>query len=99
MKVRDLMTTDVITIGGDASMKEAARRMIEAGVSGLVVTGDEGNVTLSGRLETKSDATPLEDLAKRVDGVVSVKTALTWEVDNTKLEMVSPPPPRPRPNW
>lgn len=222
MRVRDLMTTDVITIGPDASLKEAARRLIEAGVSGLVVTDDEGslvgviteadfvksesdrrpkkrarilswfshdeevphferlvgdvmtsdvvtigpeadhaeaarvmqskrikrlpvvgdedligvisrsdvlrafarpdqdivtelrdhvmrkvlwvdpkkveihvvegNVVLEGQLETKSDAVLLEDLAGRLDGVVSVKSRLTWEVDNTKLEMTSPPP-------
>ena len=36
------MTTDVITIGPEASLKEAARRMLEAGVSGLPVTGDGG---------------------------------------------------------
>jgi CBS domain-containing protein len=229
MRVRDLMTADVITIGPDASLKEAARRMIEAGVSGLVVTDDghlvgviteadfvkgesdrrtkkrarvlswfshdvevphferlvgdvmttdvvsvspetdhaevarvmqakrikrlpvvddgglvgiisrsdilrafarpdesiieelrdhvmrkvlwvdpkrvqihvvEGNVVLEGQLETKSDAVLLEDLAGRLDGVVSVKSRLTWEVDNTKLEMVSPPPGvPPHGNW
>lgn len=230
MRVRDLMTADVITIGPEASLKEAARRMIEAGVSGLAVTqedgalvgviteadfvksesdrrpkkrarvlswfshdvevphferlvgdvmtpdvvtvsaeadhaeaarlmqtkkikrlpvveGDEligivsrsdilrafarpdesiiselqehvmrkvlwidpkrvevhvveGNVVLEGRLETKSDAVLLEDLAGRLDGVVSVKSRLTWEVDNTKLEMVSPPPGiPPHGNW
>lgn len=229
MRVRDLMTADVITVGRDASLKEAARRMIEAGVSGLAVTDDdglagviteadfvksesdrrpkkrarvlswfshdvevpklerlvgdvmtsdvvtispeadhaeaarlmqtkrikrlpvvddgeligivsrsdilrafarpdesiigelqehvmrkvlwidpkrvaahvvEGNVVLEGQLETKSDAVLLEDLAGRLDGVVSVKSRLTWEVDNTKLEMVSPPPGiPPHGNW
>lgn len=146
--VADVMTAEVVTLGPDADHAEAARVMRKAGIKripivdnqskllGIVsrsdilrafarpdadilkeirehvmgkvlwidpkrieVSSDEGNVTLSGRLETKSDATLLEDLAKRVDGVVSVKTALTWEVDNTKLEMVSPPPGRHRPNW
>jgi CBS domain-containing protein len=60
----------------------------------------EGNVVLEGQLETKSDAVLLEDLAGRLDGVVSVKSRLTWEVDNTKLEMVSPPPGMPpHGNW
>lgn len=230
MRVRDLMTADVITIGRDGSLKEAARRMIEAGVSGLAVTADdgslvgviteadfvksesgrrpkkrarilswfshdvevphferlvedvmtsdvvsvspesdhaeaarlmqaksvkrlpvvddgnligiisrsdilrafarpdesiitelrehvmrkilwidprkvevnvvEGNVVLEGQLETKSDAVLLEDLAGRLDGVVSVKSRLTWKVDNSKLEMVSPPPGvPPHGNW
>lgn len=44
MKIRDLMTRDVITIDPDASLKEAARRMIEARVSGLPVTEDDGNL-------------------------------------------------------
>jgi len=60
----------------------------------------DGNVTVKGRLETKSDATLLAELTRRVDGVVSVDTDLTWEIDNTKLEMVSPPPSGlSRSNW
>lgn len=42
MKVRDLMTTDVITVGPGFSLKEAARRMLDAAVSGLPVTDDDG---------------------------------------------------------
>jgi hypothetical protein len=42
-------------------------------------------------LETRSDAQLLVELAKRLDGVVSVRDRLSWEIDNTKLEMVSPP--------
>lgn len=223
MKIKDLMTTEVLTIGTDASLKEAARRMVEAGVSGLVVTSAEGevegiiteadfvkgesrrraanrarllrwlgqaeeisstelrvgdvmtgevttlgadvdhaeaarvmrreeikrvpivdsdgnlvgivsrsdilrafvrpdseildeirdrvmlevlwidpdlvdltsvdgNVTLEGEVETKSDAILLEDLVRRLDGVASVSSKLSWELDNTKVEMA---PPRP----
>lgn len=55
----------------------------------------EGNLVLSGRLETKSDVTLLEALARRVDGVVSLASHLEWEIDNTKLEMVPPPPGMP----
>jgi CBS domain-containing protein len=42
VKLSDLMTTDVITVGPDAPLKEAARRMVEAGVSGLPVTDESG---------------------------------------------------------
>ncbi|MEX2252179.1 MAG: CBS domain-containing protein [Acidimicrobiia bacterium] len=44
MKLRDLMTRDVITVGPDASLKEAARRMLEGGVSGLPVTQGDGSL-------------------------------------------------------
>lgn len=63
------------------------------------VSSVDGNVTLAGRLETKSDATLLEDLTRRLDGVVSVASHLTWDIDNTKMEMVSPPPGGRRLNW
>lgn len=137
----DVMTPEVVTIGPDADHAEAARLMRQANVKrlpivdeggrllGIVSRSDilrafaradvdivreledhvmakvlwidprrarvraiEGNLTLEGQLETKSDATLLEDLARRLDGVVSVESRLTWEIDNTKLEMVSPPP-------
>jgi predicted transcriptional regulator len=52
----------------------------------------EGNVVLSGRLETRSDVQLLVELTRRLDGVVSVQDHLTWEIDNEKLPMVSPVP-------
>ena len=50
----------------------------------------DGNVVLRGRLETRSDAGLLVELTKRLDGVASVADHLDWDVDNTKVEMVSP---------
>jgi CBS domain-containing protein len=227
MRVRELMTEDVITIGPDAPLKEAARRMLEAGVSGLPVTDDgklvgiiteadfvageaerrgrragllhfldrryevpsqersvgdvmtspvvtigpesdhpeaarlmeknkvkrlpvvendklvgllsrsdalrafvrsdkeiideikgyvlakvlwiepskvevgceDGNVTLRGRLETRSDANLLVELASRLDGVASVHDDLSWEFDNTKVDIATPYGAGPRTNW
>jgi len=229
MRIRDLMTTDVITVGPDTSLKEAARRMLGAGVSGLPVTEDDrligiiteadfltseadrgakkragllrlfvreidipsseqtvgdvmtgdvctvspddghaeaarmmeingvkrlpvvedgsvvglisrsdilrafvrpdkdivdeirtdvmkkvmwvdpnrvaiscedGNLVLTGGMETKSDAELLVELTKRVDGVASLSDHLTWEIDNTKLDMTGAiRPPYPTGNW
>lgn len=59
----------------------------------------DGNVVLDGRLENRSDATLLVELARRVDGVASVNDQLGWEYDNTKGDFTSPPPGVPRPNW
>lgn len=134
-RVSDIMTRDVITVGPTADHAEAARMMTTAGIKRLPVVDREdrlvgiisrsdilrafarpdadivtelsedvmrrilwidpkrieiqvldGNVVLEGRLETKSDADLLEDLAGRLDGVISVQSRLTWEVDNTRLE-------------
>lgn len=138
--VEDVMTSDVITLDPDVDHAEAARIMRKSGVKripiveedgtlrGIVsrsdilrafarpdsdiiaelqdhVIGDvlwidprkvevkcvDGNVELHGHLETKSDAVLLEDLTGRLDGVVSVNSHLTWEIDNTRLEMTTPP--------
>lgn len=59
----------------------------------------DGNVSFSGKLETKSDVSLLVELTKRLDGVTSVQDHLDFEVDNTKLEMVSPPMGYARGNW
>lgn len=56
----------------------------------------DGNVVLRGRLETRSDANLLVELTKRLDGVASVADHLDWDIDNTKVEMVSPPVGYPR---
>jgi CBS domain-containing protein len=135
--VSDVMTSDVITLDPDADHVEAARVMQRAGVKRIPIVEDgavkgivsrsdilrafarpdsdileeirdhvmgevlwidprrvevrssDGNVELHGHLETKSDAVLLEDLTKRLDGVVSVNSQLTWEIDNTKLEMTT----------
>jgi len=145
--VGDVMTKSVLTIGPEEDHADAARLMEKEGVKRLpVVDGDElvglisradmlrayvrsdeeildeitkrvmkevlwidprlvdvksveGNVTLRGRLETKSDAALLVELTKRLDGVTSVHDHLDFEVDNTRLEMVSPPMGYARGNW
>jgi CBS domain-containing protein len=44
MRVRDVMTTDVLTVRADASLKEAAALMAERGISGVPVVGLGGRV-------------------------------------------------------
>lgn len=146
--VADVMTTQVITLGPEADHAEAARVMQREGVKRLPITeadhlvgllsrsdvmraftrsDDEilseitdhllpkvlwidpsrvtvecrdGNVSLSGRMETRSDTQLLIELTKRLDGVASVVDGLTWEVDNLKADMTGiPPGMSPRPNW
>jgi CBS domain-containing protein len=57
----------------------------------VAVACRDGNVTLRGRLDTRSDAELLAKLTERVDGVASVANHLEYEVDNTKLETMPAP--------
>lgn len=144
--VSDVMTAEVTTLGPEADHAEAARTMQKAGVKripivdgegklkGIVSRGDilrtftrpdsdiideitdhvmrevlwidpklvrvlcvEGNVTMSGQLETRSDTQLLVELTSRIDGVASVDNQLSWAYDNTKLEITQPRPGLP--NW
>lgn len=55
---------------------------IEVGVS-------DGVVTLVGHLERRYDCDVLERAIRRVDGVVDVRTELTWRVDDTDPRRVA----------
>lgn len=44
LTVRDAMTTHVVTVGPDAQLKDVARILIDAGISGLPVVDDRGAV-------------------------------------------------------
>jgi CBS domain-containing protein len=137
--VGDVMSTELIVLGPEADHAEAARLMVAEGVKRIPVVNDdgrlvglvsrsdilrvfarsdheiieeiedhimrqvlwidpkdvevkssEGNVVLSGRLGTRSDADLLAKLTARVDGVVSVASHLDFEIDNMKLDMSGP---------
>ena len=44
MNVRDLMTTDVVTVRADMPLKEVARLLLERRISGVPVVGEDGAV-------------------------------------------------------
>ena len=44
MRARDVMSTDLVTVAAKASLLKAAELMINAGVSGLPVTDEQGNL-------------------------------------------------------
>jgi CBS domain-containing protein len=44
MRIDDIMTTDVATVGPDATLKDAARRLVERRISGMPVVDADGSV-------------------------------------------------------
>ena len=73
MRVIDLMTTDVITVAPEASLKEAARRMIAAEFSGLPVVDEDGRVvgiiTEADFVEAEADRSWGRDRRRLLDAV------------------------------
>ncbi len=52
MRVLDLMTTEIVRVRPETTLRDAARIMVEARISGIPVTDDEGNLV---GLVTESD--------------------------------------------
>jgi CBS domain-containing protein len=62
---------------------EVVRQLLWLEPSAVEVAVEEGEVTLRGRIDNRSDAELLAKLAGRVAGVVAVESQLTWRVDDT----------------
>jgi len=137
--VGQVMTEQVLTVGPEASLSEAARIMSSRRVKRLPVVGPEGEllgvisradvvnaftkpdeviedeiredivrrllfldpaavrisvkdgvVSLSGELENRTEAHLLEELTRRLDGVIRVNSQVTFEVDDQRIEKMYP---------
>ncbi|MCB2224485.1 MAG: CBS domain-containing protein [Actinobacteria bacterium] len=137
--VAQVMTTDVFTIEGNASLGEAARLMAGHSIKRLPVIGPDemlegiisradivnaftkpddviedevredivrrllfldpdtvqvavadGVVRLGGELEHRSEVHLLEELTRRIEGVVRVDSDLTYRIDDRKIPGTSP---------
>jgi CBS domain-containing protein len=93
MRVVDVMTTDVIAAQPEWSLKQAARVMIDAGVSGLPVIGDNGIVvgiiTEADFIETEAGRTiGRQRLFDTVFGEKRTRTPSTVEAAMTRSPIV-----------
>ena len=74
----------------DEIKDDVMKRILWIEPESIEVNCVEGNVTFDGMLGTRSDAELLVTLTQRLDGVASVRSHLTWELDNTRVERASP---------
>lgn len=80
----------------DEIRDEVMRKILWIDPNRATIESIDGNVVLRGKLETRSDVNLVVELTKRLDGVASVANHLDWDVDNTRVEMTSPPVGYPR---
>ncbi len=70
----------------DEILEDVIRRVLFIDPATVDVTVEEGMVTLGGELPTRTEVRLLEELVRRLDGVVSVENRATWKLDDTHLE-------------
>jgi CBS domain-containing protein len=70
----------------DEIREDIIRRLLFLDPDDVVVGVNDGVVTLEGEMENRTEAHLLEELTRRVEGVVRVNSQLTFEVDDRKAE-------------
>jgi len=95
MKARDVMTTDVIVVGPGHGVRSAAKRMLDSGVSGLPVIGDEGQLVgiltqgdLMRRMELGAPLRSAEEAARSGDALWSYVRDHSWCVQDVMTPRV-----------
>ena len=76
----------------DEVREDIIRRLLFLDPELVKVSVDDGVVTLEGELENRTEAHLLEELSRRIAGVVRVESRLRYKVDDRKLERNYPLP-------
>ncbi|MFH1329353.1 MAG: CBS domain-containing protein [Actinomycetota bacterium] len=76
----------------DEVREDVVRRLLFLDPELVQVSSADGVVTLEGELENRTEAHLLEELARRIAGVVRVESRLRYKVDDRKLERNYPLP-------
>lgn len=74
----------------DEVREDIVRRLLFLDPSDVTVKVSDGVVTLAGEMENRTEAHLLEELTRRVEGVVRVNSELTFLVDDQKAERQYP---------
>lgn len=69
----------------DEIREDVIERVLFLDKDSLIVEVEEGVVILGGGVPTRTDARLLEELVRRLDGVVRVESSLSWDVDDAEL--------------
>ncbi len=74
----------------DEVREDIVRRLLFLDPGSVGVDVDDGVVTLRGELENRTETQLLEELTRRIAGVVRVRSELTFQVDDRKIERNAP---------
>lgn len=74
----------------DEVREDIIKRLLFLDPEVVHVSVRDGIVSLSGTLENRTEAHLLEELTRRIDGVIRVESALTFEIDDQRIEKMYP---------
>ena len=74
----------------DEIREDIIRRLLFLEADAVTVKVKEGVVTLTGELENRTEAHLLEELTRRIAGVIRVVSNLTYQVDDHRVDTIYP---------
>jgi len=74
----------------DEIREDVIRRLLFLDPQMITVTVNDGVVTLAGEMENRTEVQLLEELSRRIAGVVRVESRLIYKVDDRRLEGGNP---------
>ena len=74
----------------DEIREDVVRRLLFLDPQLVTVAVNDGVVSLAGELENRTEVQLLEELSRRIAGVVKVESRLTYKVDDRRLEGTNP---------
>jgi len=74
----------------DEIREDVIRRLLFLDPQLVAVVVNDGVVSLAGELENRTEVQLLEELSRRIAGVVKVESRLTYKVDDRRLEGTNP---------
>lgn len=74
----------------DEIREDIVRRLLFLDPGAVQISVKDGVVSLSGELENRTEAHLLEELTRRLDGVIRVDSQLSFEVDDQRIEKMYP---------
>ena len=87
-KVRDIMTTELITVGADMEITEAAKVLINNRINGAPVVDDEGalvGIICQSDLIAQQKRLPIPNLFTFLDGVIQLSSQKQFEKQVRKI--------------
>ncbi|MBI5157120.1 MAG: CBS domain-containing protein [Acidimicrobiia bacterium] len=74
----------------DEIREDIVRRLLFLDPGAVRISVKDGVVSLTGELENRTEAHLLEELTRRLDGVIRVDSQLSFEVDDQRIEKMYP---------
>ncbi|MBU1449085.1 CBS domain-containing protein [Patescibacteria group bacterium] len=92
LKVKDIMSTDLLTVTPDTEVTQAAKLLVERHINGIPVVDDQGKlkgILCQSDLIAQQKSFPLPSFFTLLDGIIPLKSGDAMEAEVKKIAAVT----------